>query len=81
MEGKEEELVLVGRVTEVRPRMCLERREYVTVSVEGAEPLYAELRLRNRHGWTLGQRVVITIAPAQDMAEKLMSAWTERRSD
>jgi hypothetical protein len=35
--------------------------ERVTVSVEGAEPLYAELRLPNLSRWTVGQRVVVTI--------------------
>jgi hypothetical protein len=33
------------------------------VSIEGAEPLYAELRLPNQPGWALGQRVVVMIMP------------------
>jgi len=31
------------------------------VFVEGAEPLYAELRVPNRQGWSVGQRVTVVI--------------------
>jgi hypothetical protein len=41
----------------------MDKVERVTVSVEGAEPLYAELRLPNVSRWTLGQKVVVTIEP------------------
>ena len=34
-----------------------------TVLAEGAEPLYAEIRLPNLSRWTVGQRVVVTIDP------------------
>lgn len=58
------ELVLVGSVTEIsRPDFSTDRQERVTLSVDGAEPLYAELRLPNKYGWALGQRVVISIVP------------------
>jgi hypothetical protein len=33
------------------------------VSVDGAEPLYAELRLPNQQGWAVGQKVMVTIVP------------------
>lgn len=59
-------LRLVGSVSELsRPGLYVDQRERVTVLVQGAEPLYAELRIPNEHGWGVGQRVVITI----DLAE------------
>jgi hypothetical protein len=58
-------LKLTGNITEIsRAGLYEDHRERVTVFVEGAEPLYAELRLPNRQGWNLGQRVLIVIAPA-----------------
>ena len=55
---------LAGNVSEIRPGLYLDNREQVTVSVQGAEPLYAELRVPNDVGWKLGQKVMVTIAPA-----------------
>jgi hypothetical protein len=60
---------LAGNVSEIRPGLYLDKRERVTVSVEGAEPLYAELRVPNDVGWKLGQKVMVTIAPT-DTDEK-----------
>ena len=40
-----------------------DRQERITVEVEGAEPLYAELRLPNQHGWRVGQKVLVVIMP------------------
>ena len=58
-------LKLAGNITEIsRAGLYEDHRERVTVFVEGAEPLYAELRLPNMEGWNLGQRVLIVIAPA-----------------
>jgi hypothetical protein len=55
-------LQLTGRISEIsRPGLYLDSVERVTVLVEGAEPLYAELRLPNRPGWRVGQQVVVTI--------------------
>lgn len=55
---------MTGNITEIsRPGLYLDHRERVTVSVEGAEPLYAELRLPNDRGWSVGQKVMVTIAP------------------
>jgi hypothetical protein len=55
-------LQLAGRISEIsRPGLYLDSVERVTVRVEGAEPLYAELRLPNREGWRVGQQVVVTI--------------------
>jgi hypothetical protein len=61
---------LVGNISEIsRGGLYSDRQERVTVSVEGAEPLYAELRLPNNQGWSLGQRVTVTIVPtAADQA-------------
>jgi hypothetical protein len=61
---------LVGNISEIsRGGLYWDRQERVTVSVEGAEPLYAELRLPNNQGWSLGQRVTVTIVPtASDQA-------------
>jgi hypothetical protein len=56
---------LVGNISEIsRAGLYSDRRERVTVSVDGAEPLYAELRLPNEQGWSVGQKVMVTIAPA-----------------
>jgi hypothetical protein len=58
-------LRLVGNISEIsRAGLYCDRQERVTVYVRGAEPLYAELRLPNQQGWTVGQRVVVTIAVA-----------------
>lgn len=54
---------LAGNVSDIRPGLYLDKRERVTVSVEGAEPFYAELRVPNDVGWKLGQKVMVTIAP------------------
>lgn len=55
-------LQLTGRISEIsRPGLYVDSVERVTVWVEGAEPLYAELRLPNRPGWKVGQQVVVTI--------------------
>src|SRR5438309_5401099 len=56
---------LVGNISETsRGALYEDRKERVTVLVEGAEPLYSELRLRNDQGWHVGQRVMVTIIPA-----------------
>jgi hypothetical protein len=55
---------LAGTISEIsRAGLYEDHRERVTVFVEGAEPLYAELRLRNQEGWNLGQRMLIVIVP------------------
>jgi hypothetical protein len=62
---------LLGSVTDLsRSGIYEDKVERVTVSVVGAEPLYAELRLPNKEGWQVGQRVTVTIAPA-DAGETL----------
>jgi hypothetical protein len=53
---------LTGNISEIsRAGLYMDRVERITVCVEGAEPLYAELRLPNVSGWTIGQKVVVTI--------------------
>ena len=60
-------LKLMGNVSDIsRSVFASDGQERVTVSVEGAEPLYAELRLPNQQGWRLGQKVVVMIAPISD---------------
>ena len=55
-----ETLRLAGSVTEVSRRgLYLDERERITVAVEGAEPLYAEIRIPNTQGWVLGQKLVL----------------------
>jgi hypothetical protein len=68
-----ETLRLVGSVTEVsRPGLYLDERERITVAVEGAEPLYAEIRIPNTQGWVLGQRVtVIMVVNAASYAREI----------
>ena len=58
-------LRLAGNISAIsRPGLYEDYQERVTVSVEGAEPLYAELRLPNRAGWVVGQKVLVVIIPA-----------------
>ncbi len=60
------ELVLNGTVTEVsRPELHFDQEERVTFSVSGAEPLWSELRLPNKHGWVVGDKVAISIVSVQ----------------
>ena len=55
-------LRLDGNISEIsRPGLYADNKERVTVSVEGAEPLYAEIRVPNPEGWSLGQRVLVVI--------------------
>jgi hypothetical protein len=55
-----ETLRLAGSVTEVSRRgLYLDERERITVAVEGAEPLYAEIRVPNTQGWVLGQKLML----------------------
>jgi hypothetical protein len=50
----------------------LDERERITVAVEGAEPLYAEIRIPNTQGWVLGQRVtVIMVVNAASYAREI----------
>ena len=56
---------LAGDVSEIsRPGLYIDQRERVTVSVHGAEPLYAELRVPNEQGWKVGQKLVVVIVAA-----------------
>jgi hypothetical protein len=56
---------LQGNISEIsRPGLYSDHQERVTVCVQGAEPLYAELRLPNQQGWTVGQKVMVTIVPS-----------------
>ena len=58
---------LAGNVSNVTQAFLYQDcQERVTVSVEGAEPLYAELRLRNQVGWAVGQKVVVVIVPEDE---------------
>jgi len=55
-----ETLRLTGSVIEVSRRgLYLDERERITVAVEGAEPLYAEIRVPNTQGWVLGQKLMV----------------------
>jgi hypothetical protein len=57
-------LRLAGNISDIsRAGLYEDHQERVTVSIEGAEPLYAELRLPNQPGWALGQKVVVMIMP------------------
>jgi len=60
-------LRLAGNVTDVtRGGLYEDHQDRITVRVEGAEPLYAELRLPNAHAWPVGQRVVVVIMPISE---------------
>jgi hypothetical protein len=61
-------LKLTGNISEIsRGALYADSQERITVSVEGAEPLYAELRLTNRQGWAVGQKVMVVIVPASSV--------------
>jgi sRNA-binding carbon storage regulator CsrA len=63
MNRKKKETVLSGTVTDVsRPRVD---GEQVTFAIDGAVPLWAEVRVPNRHGWVIGDRVSISIVSAE----------------
>jgi hypothetical protein len=63
-------LRLVGNVSDIsRPGLYEDHQERVTVSVEGAEPLYCELRLPNVAGWVRGQKVLVVIVPASPQGD------------
>ena len=62
---KNEELLLIGKIIEIsRGRLYVDQQERVTLQVDGAEPLYAELRMPNKRDWAVGQEVLISIVPA-----------------
>jgi hypothetical protein len=66
-------LRLVGNISDIsRPGLYPDHQERVTVSVDGAEPLYAELRLPNSAGWVVGQRVLVFIMPASSEHGRVM---------
>ena len=71
-----QELVLTGTVTEVRrPGISMRgdltqglhqsQNERVTLLVDGAEPLWAELRIANTQGWAVGEKVTISIVSVE----------------
>jgi hypothetical protein len=60
--NEEKSMLLFGVVSEVcSPGYGSVRREYVTFSVAGAEPLWADFRVPNDHGWTVGDAVAISV--------------------
>ena len=83
---RDQELRLIGKIIEVsRGGLYVDRQERVTVQVDGAEPLYAELRLPNERAWAIGQEVLISIVPArprealtvaQGRASEVPSGWS-----
>jgi hypothetical protein len=63
-------LRLIGNISNIsRAGLYSDHLERLTVSVEGAEPLYAELRLPNTVGWDVGQKVLVMIIPAAPEAK------------
>ena len=55
---------LAGNVSEISRRdLYQDHQERITLWVEGAEPLYAEIRVPNVHQWLVGQRVLLIIMP------------------
>jgi hypothetical protein len=63
-------LKLVGNISDIsRPGLYEDHQERITVCVEGAEPLYAELRLPNVSGWVVGQKVLVVIVPVPPEGE------------
>jgi hypothetical protein len=63
MNLEKNKIVLSGTVTDVSvPRFD---GEQVTFAIDGAVPLWAEVRVPNRHGWVVGERVSISIVSAE----------------
>jgi hypothetical protein len=67
----EKKLLLAGRVTEVSRLGFSPQPELVTFSVDGAEPLWSEVRVPNEHGWAVGDRVLISIEPIMRTVREL----------
>jgi hypothetical protein len=65
MNRKEKEIVLSGSVTDVSRPRAESDGEQVTFAIDGAVPLWAEVRVPNRHGWAVGDRVSISIVSAE----------------
>ena len=66
MNHEKKEIVLSGSVSDVsRPRVESGYGEQVTFAIDGAVPLWAEVRVTNRHGWAVGDRVSISIVSAE----------------
>jgi hypothetical protein len=62
---------LAGKVSEIsRSGLYADHQERVTLLVQGAEPLYAELRVPNEHRWGIGQKVVVTIIATESEGGK-----------
>ena len=64
MNHKKKEIVLSGRVSDVSSPQI--DGEQVTFAVDNAVPLWAEVRVPNRDGWVVGDRVSISIVSAQE---------------
>jgi hypothetical protein len=66
MNPEKKEMVLCGIVTDItRLPSGLNLRENVTFAIDGAAPLWDEVRLPNLHGWVVGDRVSISIVSAE----------------
>jgi hypothetical protein len=65
------EIVLSGSVTDVS-RQCVDLHygEQVTFAIEGAVPLWAEVRVPNNRGWVVGDRVSICIVSEETNAAR-----------
>ena len=62
---------LAGQVSEIsRSGLYVDHQERVTLLVQGAERLYAELRVPNEHGWSIGQKVTVTIMATESDGSK-----------
>lgn len=60
--NEDKRVLLSGVVTSVSTVGCpSDKREHVTFAVDGAEPLWAEFRVPNNHGWTVGDKVAISV--------------------
>lgn len=65
MNHKEKEIVLSGSVTDVSRPRAESHGEQVTFAIDEAVPLWAEVRVPNRHGWVVDDRVSISIVYAE----------------
>lgn len=60
--NQDKRVLLSGVVTSVSTvGYSSDKREHVTFSVDGAEHLWAEFRVPNNHGWTVGDKVAISV--------------------
>jgi hypothetical protein len=58
---KEHTITLAGTIQKLIDRSILKQPQHVQIGLQGAEPMYDELRIPNTLGWAAGTSVEVTI--------------------